>query len=112
MALLHVFWVAAVIVGPVWGWRNPFWRGVHLGLLFVTALAWSFYCPLTTIENVFRSRFEPSVGYQTGFLEHYLRPLLHLEDYRSALAWAVRGWAVLWTILYGVLWAREVRPED
>lgn len=109
VAMLHVFWVAAVILGPLVGWRNPFWRGVHLGLVCVTALAWSFYCPLTTAEHALRSHFDPRVGYATGFLEQYLRPIIDLREHRSALAWAVRGWAVLWAILYGIQWGKEVR---
>lgn len=108
MALVHALCVVVMIFGPVLGWRKPVWRAAHLFLLFVTAAAWSFYCPLSVVENVLRSRFDPSVGYQRGFLEH-LNPLLHLNAYRDLLAWAIRGWFVLWAVIYGILWAREAR---
>ena len=108
-ALVHAIWVAAVILGPVVGWKNSAWRAGHLVLLFVTALAWSFYCPLTVFENAMRCHYDPSGGFQNGFLEHYLSPILDLSPYRTPLAWAVRGWFVLWAILYGILWAREAR---
>lgn len=111
VAVLHVVWVAAVLLGPLMGWRNAFWRGVHLVLVCVTALAWSFYCPLTTAEHALRSHFDPRVGFPVGFLERYLRPMVDLREYGSALAWGVRGWAVLWAILYGIRWGKEVhRP--
>lgn len=109
VAILHAIWVGAVFFGPLLGYRKPFWRGVHLTLMGVTVLAWSFYCPLTSLENVLRARFDPTVGYSSGFLEHYLGWLFDLDRHRFAMAWGVRGWAGLWAIVYGVLWARELR---
>lgn len=97
-----------MLLGPLWGWRIPFWRGIHLGFLLVAVVLWSFYCPLSVAENLLRSHYDPRVGYQRGFLEH-LSPLLDLGNYGSIIAWAMRGWLVLWSLIYGILWARESR---
>ncbi|MBL0058689.1 MAG: DUF2784 family protein [Elusimicrobia bacterium] len=111
VALVHAACVVVMIFGPLWGWRKPFWRGVHLALLFVTAVAWSFYCPLSVFENVLRCRYDPSVGYDRGFLEH-LKPIIDLRRHGSLIAWVVRGWLVLWAIIYGILWAREDKRKS
>lgn len=108
VAIFHGLCVVAMVFGPVLAWRRPFWRGVHLFLLFVAVVAWSFYCPLSVAENVLRSYYDPGVGYQRGFLE-YLAPIINLGAWGEPLAWLVRGWFVLWAILYGILWAQEAR---
>jgi hypothetical protein len=108
VALVHALCVVVMILGPLLGWRRPRWRAIHLALLFVAVVMWSFYCPLTVVENLLRTHYDPSVGYQRGFLE-YLNPLLDLETYGAPLAWAIRGWFALWAVIYGVLWAKEAR---
>lgn len=108
-ALFHGLWVVAVLLGPIWAFRRPVWRGIHLVLLLVTAVAWSFYCPLTVLENVFLARFDPTATYQSGFLERWVGPVLDLQIYRVELAWSVRVWAVLWAIVYGIRWAKEAK---
>lgn len=107
VAWVHAGAVGLMIFGPLLGWRRPFWRVVHLSLLLVAVVFWSFYCPLSVVENLFRSHYDPSVGYQRGFLEH-LRPILDLGRWGGPLAWAIRGWFVLWSVIYGILWAKEV----
>jgi hypothetical protein len=99
-----------MVIGPLWGWRRPFWRGVHLTLLLVAVVLWSFYCPLSVVENLLRSHYDPRVGYDRGFLEH-LSPILDLGTYGSIIAWAIRGWLVLWSLIYGILWAKESRAR-
>ena len=73
----------AVLVGWPLGWsfvRNLWFRVVHLGvMLFVAAQsAWDMICPLTTWEVDLR-REAGGVGYEGGFIEHYLRDLLYAE---------------------------------
>ncbi|MBL8022735.1 MAG: DUF2784 family protein [Elusimicrobia bacterium] len=111
VAFIHALCVLFMLLGPLWGWRRPFWRGTHLALLFVAVVLWSFYCPLTVVENLLRSHYDPSVGYQRGFLEH-LSPIIDLENHGSLIAWAIRGWLVLWSVIYGILWVREARGHS
>jgi hypothetical protein len=111
ISLAHGLWVAAVLLGPLFAWKRPAWRVVHLAFLFATAGAWSFYCPLTVLENSLLCRFDPSAAYGSGFLEHCLRPLIDLRRYGVVLAWGVRVWALLWLGVYAALWARERRAN-
>jgi hypothetical protein len=109
VAVLHGVWVVAVLLGPLCAYRWPLWRGVHLVLLLVTVVLWSFYCPLTTLEHFFRYRYDPGTVIASGFLERCMASVLNLQEYRTPLAWAVRGWAALWAVTYGYWWAREMR---
>lgn len=86
IVVVHLAIVLFVILGQVAvlvGWsfvRNLWFRVVHLGvMLFVAAQsAWDMICPLTTWEVDLR-REAGGVGYEGGFIEHYLRDLLYVE---------------------------------
>lgn len=78
--LLHAAFVAFVVFGAL-GWRR--WR--WWPLLHGPALAWGVYvelsgqvCPLTWIENDWRRRAGQQ-GYDGGFIEQVLLPLLYPE---------------------------------
>ena len=78
VALLHLVFVAFVVTGGLLALRWPRVAWVQLpaavwGAL-VALLAWP--CPLTPLENWLRTR-GGAAAYQTGFLEHYLLPLLY-----------------------------------
>lgn len=67
-----------------WRWRRMIW--VHL-----PAAAWGaliefagWICPLTPLENRFRVLAGQS-GYEGGFIEHYLIPVMYPEDWSLAL---------------------------
>ncbi|HNC73951.1 MAG TPA: DUF2784 family protein, partial [Elusimicrobiota bacterium] len=70
VALLHVAWIAAFMVGPLWGLRRPGVRAAHLALMWITAGMWHYYCPLTVIENMIRVQYDPAGAYGGGFLNH------------------------------------------
>lgn len=110
VAIVHALWVGAVLIGPLWAWRNRTWRKIHLVLLILTGV-WVFYCPLTVFENALRYQYDPSSGLQTGFLARHLAWCVDLRPYGPALDWAMRGWAGLWIIIYGILWARELTKK-
>lgn len=72
----------AFIVWAVFGGLAVLWRG---GMLWahLPALAWGVWielthgiCPLTPLENHFRAVAGQS-GYDGGFIEHYLWPLIY-----------------------------------
>jgi hypothetical protein len=71
--LLHFAFILFVVAGAALGW----WRRWMLALHLPAAL-WGFWvelsgvgCPLTQVENFFRLR-GGEMGYQEGFVEHYL----------------------------------------
>ena len=78
VVVLHLAFVAFAAIGGVIAWRRLAWAWLHL-----PALAWAAYvefsgslCPLTPLENRLRARAGQS-GYEGGFVEHYLVPVLY-----------------------------------
>lgn len=75
---LHLAFVAFVVAGALVVRRRP-----RLAVLHLPAMAWAVYvslanavCPLTPLENRFLER-AGAAGYEGGFLEHYVVPLLY-----------------------------------
>jgi len=56
-------------------------RSLHLlGILYVASLSLlGKYCPLTILENHFRSRYGASSAYSGSFIIHYLEKLIYPE---------------------------------
>ena len=78
VVLVHMAFVAFVVAGGVLALRWPRVAWLHL-----PAAAWGamialggFICPLTPLENWLRVR-GGTPAYDTGFLEHYLLPVLY-----------------------------------
>jgi hypothetical protein len=76
--VIHLAFVVFVLVGGVLVLRRGIWALVHL-----PAVAWGTYtelcgtiCPLTPLENSLR-RSAGAAGYDGGFVEHYLIPLIY-----------------------------------
>jgi hypothetical protein len=76
--VVHLLFIAFVVAGGAMLRRWPRVAWVH-----VPAAAWGTYatasgaiCPLTPIENLFR-RSAGEAGYEGGFIEHYLLPLIY-----------------------------------
>jgi len=76
--VLHLLFVAFVVAGGLSVLRWPWMAWLHL-----PALAWGatveftgWICPLTPLENLLR-RSGGEAGYQGGFIEHYLMPVLY-----------------------------------
>ena len=67
----------------------------------LVALAWGVYvsvtpglvCPLTPLENAFALR-AGMAGYDGGFLEHYLVPIIYPEGLTPSAQWVLAGLAV------------------
>lgn len=78
MALTHFAFVLFVVLGGLlaWRWRWVIW--VHLPCVLWGALIefTGCICPLTPLENRLRQA-SGVTGYQSGFIEHYLMPILY-----------------------------------
>jgi hypothetical protein len=105
VAVAHALWLVFIVAGPLAGWFRPRWRRVHLLLTWLTALGWSFYCPLTILEDALRLHYNPGDPYAGKFLERYVREFLSLQiDWRWVTV-SVWAWAALWTAVYA--WRRR-----
>lgn len=78
IVVVHLLFVAFVVAGGLLALRRP-----RLAWLHLPAVAWGAYaefsatiCPLTPLENHFRQRAGLG-GYDGGFVERYLLPVLY-----------------------------------
>jgi hypothetical protein len=78
VVVLHLAFIAFVVLGGILAWRNLWFAWVHL-----PAVAWGAYaeltgsvCPLTPLENALRIRAGQG-GYEGGFVEQYLLPVIY-----------------------------------
>jgi hypothetical protein len=114
VVLIHLFFIVFVVLGGLLALR---WRWIVL--LHLPAVAWGIivewlhlYCPLTPLENVLRNK-AGAAGYEGGFIEHYLIPLIYPAGLTANLQLVLGAIVVLVNLLvYGVLllrWQRRRR---
>ena len=106
---LVLFVLGMALAGPPgvalgWRWvRAPLLRWLHLlAITVVVAQSWlGAACPLTVLENWLRQQARLT-GYETSFVEHWVRALLYynLPPWVFVLAYTLFGAYVLW------LWRR------
>lgn len=96
VALLHLAFVAFVVLGGFLALRWPRAAWVHLPCAAYGAAIeiarWT--CPLTPLENALRER-GGQAGYGGGFVEHYLLPLLYPVPFPAWLSWALAAVVLL-----------------
>ena len=105
LVVLHLTFAAFVIFGGFIAWK---WRWA--AFLHLPALAWGFWvetsgqiCPLTPLENHLR-HLAGEAGYQGGFLEHYLLPVLYPSWLTRPDQWALAALLLATNIVaYGAL---------
>jgi len=78
VVLLHLFFVVFALLGGI----LVLWKST-IAWLHVPAVFWAagieflgWVCPLTPLENFLRNR-GGGVGYESGFVEHYIMPILY-----------------------------------
>lgn len=107
---LHLVFVLFVVLGGLFVLRWPRVAWLHL-----PAVAWGaliewrgWICPLTPLEVALRRR-AGEAGYQEGFLDHYVVPLLYPPGLTRELQLAMAaGVVVLNAAVYGaLLWRRR-----
>jgi hypothetical protein len=86
--LVVVFHMAFVLFAAMGGllafkWRRAAWFHIPAALWAALIEFTEWECPLTPLENWLR-RMGGEAGYQTGFIEHYLLPVIYP-------AWLTRG---------------------
>jgi hypothetical protein len=108
---VHALFVAFVVAGGLLALRWPWMAGLH-----VPAAVWGaliefrgWICPLTPLE-IFLRRSAGEAGYQGGFIEHYLLPVLYPAGLTRGVQLAL-GTAViaLNLLVYGVVLVQRHR---
>jgi Protein of Unknown function (DUF2784) len=109
LVVLHLAFAAFVVFGGFLAWKRRWVILVH-----VPALAWGFWvetsgqiCPLTPLENHFR-HLAGQAGYQGGFLDHYLVPILYPPGLTRSDQWVL---AVLLCAINVVAYGALLRPR-
>ncbi|MBD8493751.1 DUF2784 domain-containing protein [Pseudomonas syringae] len=89
VVVFHLMFIVFVLFGALLVAYKPW-----LALLHLPAVAWGMaveflhlYCPLTPLENTLRARAGEQ-GYDGGFVEHYLIPLI----YPAGLTTSIQLW--------------------
>lgn len=109
---LHLVFVSFVVLGGLLVLRWPRMAWLHL-----PAVAWGaliewrgWICPLTPLEVTLRRR-AGEAGYEEGFLDHYILPLLYPPGLTRGMQLAMAaGVLLLNAAIYGtVLWRRRRR---
>jgi hypothetical protein len=110
--VLHFAFVAFVVAGGLLARRYRWLTVPHLA-----AAAWGVYvesrpgliCPLTPLENLFAMR-AGEAGYEGGFLEHYLVPILYPEGLTPPLQWTLAAVVVVVNVAVYAWPRRRTRP--
>lgn len=86
VVVLHLLFILYVVLGALFVLKWPKTAFIHLPIVvwgtLIELIGW--ICPLTPLENSLR--LEAGLqGYETGFIEHYLLPLIYPASYTHAL---------------------------
>ncbi|MGK9064624.1 DUF2784 domain-containing protein [Stutzerimonas chloritidismutans] len=107
--LVHLAFILFVLLGGLLvAWKRG-WIVLHL-----PAAAWGVYveltgrlCPLTGLENQLR-RLAGEAGYEAGFIEHHLLPLIYPDWLSVPVQYALAAIVVLTNAsIYGMLMWRH-----
>lgn len=97
--LLHLAFIVFAVFGGLAVIARP-----RLAALHLPAMAWAVWvvaahqdCPLTAIENRFRHAAGQS-GYEGGFIEHYLLPLIYPPGLTPAQQSVIAGVFAAWSL--------------
>jgi hypothetical protein len=108
--LLHAGFILFAVFGALLVARRRRWLSVHLA-----AAGWGFLveatgapCPLTWAELHFR-RLAGQAGYEGGFIDHYLLPLIYPTGLTRDLQLVLGlGVLVINALLYSWIWRRRL----
>jgi hypothetical protein len=109
--VLHLLFIVFVVFGGLLSLHRSCWAWVHLpAMVWGVWVEWAgLMCPLTPLENHFR-RLASEQGYEEGFIEHYLVPLIYPEQLTIPLQWFSGGLVVIVNI-YIYLYVRKKRAK-
>ena len=112
VVVLHAGFVLFVVLGGFLMRRWPKLIYVH-----VPAAVWGvliefagWICPLTPLENYFRMR-GGQAGYEGGFIDHYLIPILYPGGLSRNIQYLLGGFALVVNVIAYYLYFRRRKPR-
>lgn len=111
--LLHACFILFVLLGGLLVLWKPLMAWCHIPAVLWAAgiefLGW--ICPLTPLENMLRTR-GGDTGYTTGFVEHYIIPLLYPAQLtrKMQIGFGLIVLGVNFVIYWGI-WAKIGKAE-
>ena len=113
MMIAHLLYIVFVVVGGLVAARARWILYLH-----VPAVAWAIYmqffgrvCPLTAWEQGLRG-LAGEAGYEGGFIDHYLMPLIYPTDAPATMHLVLGALVVaINATVYAWLFARARRPR-
>jgi hypothetical protein len=87
---VHLAFIFFVVGGGflAWRWRRVAWFHIPAAIWGALIEFAGWICPLTPLENELRAR-AGGVGYQGGFIDHYLIPIIYPERLTVAMQLAL-----------------------
>ncbi len=104
IVLLHFAFILFVLFGAllVLKWPKIAWLHVPLALWGIIVEYFNFICPLTPWENHFR-KLAGSTVYESGFIAHYIIPLMYPEALSRNLQFILGSVVLLINcLIYGI----------
>lgn len=109
--ILHLAFIIFVLLGGLLCLNRARWAWLHLpAVIWGVLVEWAgWICPLTPLENYFR-RIASGQGYQEGFIEHYLLPIIYPRQLTISLQ-LIMGLLVLSlnVIIYLWVWRKKTK---
>lgn len=112
VVLLHMCFVVFVVAGGLLAlrWKRMAWVHVPCAVWGAWIEFAGWICPLTPLEIWLRRR-AGEAGYETGFIEHYVLPVLYPSELTRSTQVALGIVVVVLNIaLYAWLWRRWRAP--
>ena len=111
VVLLHVAFIVFVVLGGLLALRRPWVAILHLPAAVWAVLIESFgwICPLTPLEVELRIA-GGKAGYQGGFVDRYIVPLVYPATLTQPVQWALAVFVFLVNVaIYGAVLSRTGR---
>lgn len=84
---IHFLWIVFLFFGAIWGIKNRVVKIFHIsGLVFAFVIQiFDWYCPLTHLEVLLRSKHGPALTYAGSFIIHYVERIVYIELSRNLI---------------------------
>lgn len=113
--LLHFIFILFVLFGGLLVMLRPWFAWLHVPMFLWGALVniSALRCPLTPLENHYR-HLAGEGGYEGGFVQHYIAPLVYPQGLTQDLGLLVGIVTLLWnaTIYTVLLWRLKSRTSQ